>query len=89
MILKWASSAPTFCLEVDMTYEEYFSKVVEYARHLCIEDGKNPDSYYEEFDRDAAWNDLPDDDVFRKVYSYEHYMQEAHRAVEYFVGKYP
>lgn len=71
-----------------MSYEEYLSKVVAYARHLCAEYGNDPDSYYEEFDRNAAWNDLPDEDVFRKVYSYEKYVDEAHRVVEYFVGKY-
>lgn len=69
-----------------MTREEFWKKVEEYARWLCIESGKDPDSYYEEFDRGAALFSDDMDEVFPKIYAWKAYESEAVRAVMYFVG---
>lgn len=72
-----------------MDWNDYYKEVEKYARHLCELDGKDPEDYYEEFDRDAsAWNTHNEDEVeiFRKVYLWTEYESEAHRAVTYFKG---
>lgn len=69
-----------------MNKEEFDREVEQYARYLCKKAGKDPDGYWEGFDRTAAWNDLCDEEVFPKYYYWADYLNEAWDAVVYFKG---
>ena len=71
----------------NITWKEFSSKVEAYARHLCEMNGEDPDSYYEEFNREAAMWGQDDDYVFPKVYAWKEYESQAWQAVAFFFGE--
>jgi hypothetical protein len=48
------------------------------ARIICTLKGKNPDEYYEEFNKDAAFVGLSEEDCFNKIYNWQDHLQEAY-----------
>jgi len=70
-----------------LTWSEFMTKVEQYARYLCERKGEDPDSYYEEFNREAAIWGQPDEYVFPKVYAWKEYEDEAYVAVAFFFGE--
>lgn len=64
-------------MSTDFVYEE----AVKLARHLCEEDGKNPDDWYQEFNRNAHMSDPEYEDPV--IYYWEEYMSVAYTAVSF------
>ena len=67
--------------------------VEEIARVLCKADGKNPDQYWEEFDRNAAasmYEEYPgwEEDVFPKQYAWWDYQYLAQAVVDHMEANY-
>ena len=75
-----------------MTEDEFWKEVEQCARYLCEQDGQDPDSYYNDFNRSAAASvthlgeyDGWEDDVFPRIYKWTEYHSHAYNACVYFL----